>query len=171
MYPPGTIDELRELLETVERCLARTTGAQRDAAKNAEHYRFQAAESKRQATRAHSPEIRASLLRIAASHDRLMQLAEGRMAASERSDHSAPEPARAASEPAPGTKLPEDPAAQARRHVAEMQERVKRQQALLAKLASDPRHAALAAEAEEILQTLKHTLHLAREHLAIELQK
>jgi len=159
------------LLEITEQCQMRAAVAQRDAAKDAEHYRSQAAEFRRRAARMHILEMRESLLRIAASHDRLVQLAEGRMAASERSHPSAPEPARAAREPMPGKKSPEDPLAQASRHVAEMQERVERQEALLAKLASDPRHAVLASEAEEILETLNHTLRLAREHLAIELKK
>jgi len=156
------------LLEITEQCQMRAAVAQRDAAKDAEHYKFQAAELRKQAARTHSAEMRDRLLRIAASHDRLVQLAEGRMAASERSDPSTPEPARAADASIPGKKLPEDPLAQARRHVAEMQGRVERQEALLAKLASDPRHAGLASEAEAILDTLNHTLCLAREHLAIE---
>jgi hypothetical protein len=61
--------------------------------------------------------------------------------------------------------------AQARRHVAEAEDHIVRQEALLARLSQDYRHAALAAEAREILTTLNHTLNLAREHLARELKK
>jgi hypothetical protein len=65
----------------------------------------------------------------------------------------------------------EDPITQARRHVAEAQEHVQRQEALIARLSSDCRHAALTAEAKTILDTLKHTLSLARQHLELELKK
>lgn len=64
-----------------------------------------------------------------------------------------------------------DSVSQARRHVAEAKVHVARQEALVAKLSNDPRHLALAAEAKEILTTLKQTLTLAREQLAIELKK
>jgi hypothetical protein len=65
----------------------------------------------------------------------------------------------------------EDPVAQAHRHVAEAEGHIARQEALIAKLSQDRRHAALAAEAKEILDTLKHTLSLARAHLANELKE
>ncbi len=65
----------------------------------------------------------------------------------------------------------EDPASQARRHVAEAKAHIARQEALVAKLSNDQRHLALAAEAKEILTTLKQTLRLAREQLAIELKR
>ena len=64
----------------------------------------------------------------------------------------------------------EDPIAQARRHVAEAEDHIARQEALVVRLSSDLRHAGLAAEAKEILQTLKHTLSLARQHLDLELK-
>ena len=64
----------------------------------------------------------------------------------------------------------EDPIAQARRHVAEAQDHIARQEALVIRLSSDLRDAALAAEAQEILHTLKHTLSLARQHLDLELK-
>jgi hypothetical protein len=65
----------------------------------------------------------------------------------------------------------EDPIAQARRHVGEAQDHIAPQEALVMRLSSDLRHAALAAEAREVLQTLEHTLSLARQHLDLELKK
>ena len=65
----------------------------------------------------------------------------------------------------------EDPVSQARRHVAEAKAHIARQEALVAKLSNDQRHLALAAEAKEILTTLKQTLRLAREQLTIELKR
>jgi len=55
--------------------------------------------------------------------------------------------------------------------VAEAKAHIARQEALVAKLSNDQRHLALAAEAKEILTTLKQTLRLAREQLAIELKR
>jgi hypothetical protein len=68
-------------------------------------------------------------------------------------------------------RLADDPIAQARRHIAEAQQHIARQERLVARLSSDGRHVALAAEAQEILNTLKHTLSLAQRHLELELKK
>ena len=65
----------------------------------------------------------------------------------------------------------EDPVAQARRHVAEAEGHIVRQEALVARLSGDARHVALAVQARVILATLRQTLRLAREHLALELKK
>ena len=65
----------------------------------------------------------------------------------------------------------EDPIAQARRHIAEAKRHIARQEALVARLSSEDRHVALAAEARKILDTLKHTLSLAQQHLELELKK
>jgi exonuclease VII small subunit len=62
----------------------------------------------------------------------------------------------------------EDPIAQARRHVAEAEQHVARLESLILRLSNDERHAALAAEAREILATLKQTLSLALQHLELE---
>jgi hypothetical protein len=67
--------------------------------------------------------------------------------------------------------LVEDPVAQTRRHIAEAERHIARQKALVAKLSKNEKHAALVAEAKDILDTLKHTLGVARDHLAIELRK
>ena len=67
--------------------------------------------------------------------------------------------------------LIEDRVAQARRHVAEAERHIARQKALVAKFSKNEKHAAFVAEAKEILDTLKHTLSLACDHLAIELRK
>jgi hypothetical protein len=61
--------------------------------------------------------------------------------------------------------------AQARRHVKEAADCIARQEALVARLSYDDKYAALAAEAKEILETLKYTLTLARDHLALEMRK
>jgi hypothetical protein len=65
----------------------------------------------------------------------------------------------------------EDPIAQARRHVWEAEGHVARQEALVERLSHNDKHAALAEQAKEILGTLRQTLSLAREHLALELKK
>ena len=46
-----------------------------------------------------------------------------------------------------------------------------REEALIARLSGDERHALLVAEANHILDTLKHTLHLAGEHPAPEISE
>jgi hypothetical protein len=116
----------------------------------AEHYRFVAAEYRRRAALARFPEMGAQLLRIAAHHDRLAALEWG-----ERP-------------PAPHA-APQSPGDKARRHVLQAQANVARQQALCARLAVDPRQAALRGQARLVLATLTQTLKLAREHLAAEL--
>ena len=66
----------------------------------------------------------------------------------------------------------EDPVSQARRHVAEAEARVERQEALVARLFESGKTPQLADQAKEILSTLKQTLRLARVHLdELELRK
>ena len=65
----------------------------------------------------------------------------------------------------------EDPITQARRHVREAEGHVARQEALVERLSHNEKHAALAEQAREILGTLRRSLSLAREHLALELKK
>jgi hypothetical protein len=176
--PPGMLDELRELLDITEQCAAGALRAQREAARYLDHFRVQAEDLKEQAARARSPELRERLLRIAASHERLVKLAESLKTSREAYDTSDnPElpagGARGARDAARSLRRPsdEDSVAMARRHIAEAEDRIARQENLVAKLSSDRRHTALAAEAREILATLKHTLVLARQHLEIELKK
>jgi hypothetical protein len=173
MKSPMTMDELRELLNVTEECLTRAVSAQQKAAKYLDHYRIQLEEYKRQAARATSPEVRESLLRIAASYERLVRSAE--RAESLRSEPAdGPQEMRNAAayeEEVLRQKPAEDPIAQARRHVVEARGHIARQEALVARLASDNRHAALAPEARAILVTLKQTLSLAQQHLDLELKK
>ena len=61
----------------------------------------------------------------------------------------------------------EDPLAQAERHVREGAERVERQTAIHAKLVRDG-HETEADQARAVLETLKETLAIARDHLRIE---
>jgi hypothetical protein len=65
----------------------------------------------------------------------------------------------------------EDPVAQARRHVRQAEGHVAVQEALVERLSNNDKHADLANQARGILDTLRHTLSLAREHLALELKK
>ena len=65
----------------------------------------------------------------------------------------------------------EDPVAQSRRHVREAEAHVARQEALVERLSQDHKLAALAEQAREILDTLRHTHSLARQHLALELRE
>jgi hypothetical protein len=121
-------------------------------------------------------------LRIAASHERLASLAEGLKVTRDADDVSDNHvlPAYGArrmlttvgyGEEPLGRHPHEDAIGTARRHVREAEHRIARQERLVAKLSSDDRHAALAAEAREILATLEHSLSLAKQHLAIELKK
>lgn len=62
-----------------------------------------------------------------------------------------------------------DPLTTARKYIAEAEDRVARQEALVLRLLQDKRRRNVAAKAKEILDTLKHSIRLAREHLSIEL--
>jgi hypothetical protein len=126
--------------------------------------------------------MQARLLRIAASHERLVKLAEGgarREGPPSEPDHRVP-PAddlrgsRIAAEYEEASvrqRSREDPIAKERRHIAQAEDRIARQETLVAKLSADKRFGDLAAQARVILATLKETLRLAREHLALELKK
>ena len=153
-----------------ERCAAQALVAKEQARKYAQHYRANAEEFKKQAARSRFPEIQARLLRIAASSERLCNIAEGTEAMSAgEGEGQAKEPAELS--PDAATKRAEDSVFQARRHVAEAEARIERQEALVARLSDSNKHLALASEAREILDTLKHTLRLARDHLTLELRK
>src|SRR5262249_1753357 len=65
----------------------------------------------------------------------------------------------------------EDTVSQARRHVAEGEARIERQEALVARLLNSRKHISLAEQASDILSTLKQTHRLARYHLDSELKK
>ena len=165
----SALNELRELLALTEKCAAQAREAKQQARKYAEHYQASAEELKKQAARIRFPEIQARLLRIAASSERLYNLAEGRGDLVQLESQAVPRKPLKTSEQA--TKRKEDPILQARRHIAEAEFRIERQEALIARLSGDNKYVALADEAREILITLKHTLRLARDHLALELKK
>ena len=91
--------------------------------------------------------------------------AEGTLAVTQTEGHAVPPKlAREA-------RTSEDPVSQARRHVAEAEARIERQQALVARLSDRSRYSSLAGQAREILGTLEQTLRLARDHLVDELSK
>ena len=183
MKSRSTLDELRELLDITQRCVTQAQDAQRQVARYAEHYRFQVEEFKKLASRAHSPEMSYRFLRIAAANERLAQLATGEdRLLHPSSDATAVREAPLDDERMPGTaaesleqevtrKPAESPLEQAHRHVVQAEDQVARQRALVEKLSQEEKHIALAAEAREILNTLEHTLVLARQHLSLELKR
>jgi hypothetical protein len=165
----STQDELQELLSITEQCAAQVLAAKQQARKYAQHYRVSAEEFRRLAERSRFPEIQVRLLRIAASTERLCDIAEGKAdeaGPADRAEHR--EPMKSSHEAARRT---EDPISQAHRHVAEAEARIVRQEALVARLSDNSKYAALLDQAREVLATLKDTLRLAREHLALELKK
>jgi hypothetical protein len=162
-------DELQELLSITEQCAAQVLAAKQQAGKYAQHYRVSAEEFRKQAERSRFPEIQVRLLRIAASSERLCDIAEGKTdeaGPADRAEHR--EPMKSSHEAARHT---EDPVSQARRHVAEAEVRIERQEALVVRLSNSNKYTDLADEARKILATLKQTLRLARDHLALELKK
>ena len=167
----STLYELQELLTRTEQCAMQVQTAKRQAQKYAQHYRVNAEEFRKQASQCRFPEIQARLLRIAASNERLCNIVEGRVG--EAKAEGQPEygqPIRLRHKETT-IKRAEDPVSQARRHVAEAETRIERQEALVARLSDSDKHIDLAAEARVILATLKQTLLLARDHLALELKK
>ena len=178
MRSPTLLDELRELHGIIEQCAAQAAIAQQSAAKYIEHYRAQAEEFKRQAARTSSPEVRARLLRVAASHERLLKLAENREGFAEIAPEASEDYARPVDDLQEREgqerlrhRAAEDPFAQARRHVAQAEQHIARQESLVIRLSNNDKYAVLAAEAKEILATLKQTLSLARQHLELEQEK
>jgi hypothetical protein len=165
------LDELKQLLALTEQCAAQARVAKQQAQRFAQHYKANAEQFRKRAVSSHFPEIRERLLRIAASNERLCDIAEGILATAEaRGDAVPPEgflqpPLQTANRPT------EDPISQARRHVAEVEARIERQEALYARLLDSGRHISLAEQAGEILSTLKQTHRLARDHLEFELKK
>jgi hypothetical protein len=175
MKRPATTDELERVRNLTEQCMEQVLIAKKQSAKFVEYYVASAEEFRRRASRTRFREIRAMLSHMAELHQSLAGLGQR---AEEALDH---EPvAHEAASPAIATKQDEeavrhgsdeDAVAQARRHVAEAEDRIARQEALLARLSQDYKHPALVVEAREILSTLKHSLDLARDHLALELRK
>ncbi len=62
---------------------------------------------------------------------------------------------------------PEDPIAQAQRHVREAEAHIARQSKLIEELERDG-HTRMAEQARTVLNTIRHTLELARQHLRLE---
>jgi len=170
MRAPSALDELKELLAITEQCTAQALMAKQQAQKYAQHYRASAKESRKQAARSRFPEIQARLLRLADSSERLCNIAEGTVIKADVEGNAGRrEPAKPPHQAA--IKRTEDPVSQARRHVAEAEARIERQEALVARLSDNAKHAALADEAREILATMNQTLRLARDHLTTELKE
>jgi len=175
----SALKELRQLLDLAEQCSTYARAVRRNMAARAQSYQVQAEAFKSQAARAHSAQTRERLLRIAASHERLARLADAsRQLVSdipedpEPRPDSAPDP-RIAEKSREGTvrRWLEDPVAQTRRHIAEAESHIARQDALITRLSGDERYAVLVEQAKDILDTLTHTRNLARQHLALELNK
>jgi hypothetical protein len=170
MSAPSTLDELKELLALTEQCAAQARAAKQQARRYAAHFKANSEEFRKQAARSPFPEIQARLLRIAASNERLSDIAEGvRVAADAKGQLVPPEPPKRSDQAA--VTRTEDPVSQARRHVAEAEGRIERQKALVARLSSGNKYLSLAHQAKEILCTLQQTLRLARDHLDFELNK
>ena len=165
MRVPWARDELKELLAITEQCAEQAWVAKRQAQQYAQHYKLNAEEFRNLAARSRFPEIQARLLRIAAFNERLCNLAEGTHAAAEAEGRAVTSLHEVA------VKHTEDPLSQARRHVAEGEARIERQEALVARLSDNSKYASLANQGRGILGTLKQTLRLAREHLELELKK
>jgi hypothetical protein len=163
------LDELKELLALTEQCAAQARAAKQQAQRYATHFKANSEEFRKLAARSPFPEIQARLLRIAASNERLSDIAEGVPAATDVKGHLVPpEPLKRSNQAA--VERTEDPVSQARRHVAEAEVRIERQKALVMLSGSD-KYFSLARQAEDILCTLQQTLRLAREHLEFELSK
>jgi hypothetical protein len=167
----STLDELKGLLAITEQCTAQAAIAKQQAKKYAQHYRVNAEEFRKQASQCRFPEIQARLLRIAASNERLCDIVEGRVGEAKAEDRVEDGRPIRLTHKETTTKRAEDPVSQARRHVAEAEARIERQEALVVRLSDSNRHIDLAAESRVILATLKQTLSLARDHLALELKK
>jgi hypothetical protein len=167
----SALDELKQLLALTEQCAAHARAAKQQVQRFSEHYKVNAEQFRKQAALSYFPEIRERLLRIAASNERLWNIAKGIPITAEAKDE--------ASQPEPLSKPPqdatirraEDSVSQARRHVAEGKARIERQEALIARLYYSGKHISLAGQADVILTTLKQTHQLACDHLELELKK
>ena len=144
--PPTTLDELKELLAVTEQCAAQARAPKQQAQRYAAHFKVNSEEFRKLAARTSFPEIQARLLRIAASNERLSNIAEGIRVAEDTKRH--PELAEQSNEAA--IKRTEDPVSQARRHVAEAEARIERQKALVARLSCSDKHFSLARQAKDV---------------------
>jgi hypothetical protein len=100
----------------------------------AQHYRASADEFRKQVSRIHFPEIHARLLQMAASSERVCNIAEGTKGVPEIESQPEAQEIPRRSHKDLAIKRPEDAVSQARRHVAEAEARIKRQEALIARL-------------------------------------
>src|SRR5215469_1365371 len=150
------LDELKELLALTEQCAAQARAAKQQAQRYATHFKANSEEFRKLAARSPFPEIQARLLRIAASNERLSDIAEGVPAATDVKGHLVPpEPLKRSNQAA--VERTEDPVSQARRHVAEAEVRIERQKALVIRLSGSDKYFSLARQAEDILCTLQQT--------------
>jgi hypothetical protein len=164
----SALDELKELLTMTEQCAEQARLAKQKAQKYAQYHKQSAEQLKRLAARSPFPEIQTRLLRIADANERLCDIAEGTHTTAQTEGHAVTS-VTSWHEATVGRS--EDPLSQARRHVAEVEARIERQEALVARLSDNSKYPALAGQAREILGTLKQTLRLARDHLESELKK
>jgi hypothetical protein len=171
MRPLSTLDELNELLTITEQCAAQARVAKQQAERFAQHYKVNAEQFKKLAARSRFPLIQARLLRIGDFNERLCNIAEGTHAAARHMEGNAAPQKPVTSRREAAVKPTEDPVSQARRHVAEAEARIERQEALVARLSDSSKYPSLADQATEILGTLNQTLRLARDHLEYELRK
>ena len=109
-------DELKELLAINEQCAAQARVAKQEAQRYAQHFKMNAEEFRKLASRSRFPEIQARLLRIAALNERLCNIADGTHTTAQTED-DAVTPVTSRDEAA--IRRTEDPVSQARRHVAE----------------------------------------------------
>jgi hypothetical protein len=163
----SVLDEVKALVAVTEQCAAQARVAKQQAQRYAQHYKVYAEQFRKLAARSPFPEIQGRLLRIAAFNERLGAIAEGALPAVQTEDHAVT-PITLRDEAA--VRRTEDPVSQARRHVAEAEARIERQEALAARLSYRGKYISLAGQAREILSTLQQTLRLARDHLELELK-
>jgi hypothetical protein len=166
----STFDQLKELWALTEQCAAQARAAKQQAQRYAQYYKRNAEGFRKLAARSPFPEIQTRLLQIADANEVLCNMAEGTHAIAQTDDHPVvqklPKPLHEAA-----IRRTEDPRSQARRHVAEAEVHIERQEALVAKLSYSNKYLSLARQAKDILRTLQQTLRLARDHLELELSK
>src|SRR6516165_6776808 len=154
MRAVSTFDQLKELWALTEQCAAQARAAQQQAQRYAQYYKRNAEGFRKLAARSPFPEIQARLLRIADANEVLCNMAEGGHATVPTEGHRVvqkmPKPLHGAA-----IRRTEDPLSQARRHVAEAEAHIERQEALVAKLSYSSKYLSLADEAREILGMLK----------------
>ena len=91
MRASSTLDELKELFALTEQCVAQARAAKQQAQSYAAHFKANSEEFRKLAARTSFPEIQARLLRIAASNERLSNIAEGVRIAADAKGYPVPQ--------------------------------------------------------------------------------